>query len=51
MIEWQIVDIACQTYQKVTVSLYDTLGKDSVGMFSDVVNIFSNLTQIYLEYM
>jgi len=28
--EWQIVDIACQTYQKVTVSLYDTLGKDSV---------------------
>jgi long-chain acyl-CoA synthetase len=28
--EWQIVDIACQSYQKVTVSLYDTLGKDSV---------------------
>ena len=34
VIEWQIVDIACQSYQKVTVSLYDTLGKDSVGMSS-----------------
>lgn len=30
-VEWQIVDIALQTYQKVSVSLYDTLGKDSVG--------------------
>ncbi|CAA7267913.1 unnamed protein product [Cyclocybe aegerita] len=28
--EWQIVDIALQSYQKVSVSLYDTLGKDSV---------------------
>lgn len=36
-IEWQIVDIACQTYQKVSVSLYDTLGKDSVGMSSGSV--------------
>ncbi|KAF6763801.1 long-chain-fatty-acid-CoA ligase [Ephemerocybe angulata] len=29
--EWQLVDLACQSYNKVSVSLYDTLGKDSVG--------------------
>lgn len=29
--EWQLVDIALQSYGKVGVSLYDTLGKDSVG--------------------
>lgn len=29
--EWQILDIAMQTYNKVSVSLYDTLGKDAVG--------------------
>ncbi|KAG8969388.1 hypothetical protein FRC03_003079 [Tulasnella sp. 419] len=28
--EWQIVDIALQSYRKVTVSLYDTLGPNSV---------------------
>ncbi|KXN90530.1 Long chain acyl-CoA synthetase 6, peroxisomal [Leucoagaricus sp. SymC.cos] len=28
--EWQILDIAMQTYNKVSVSLYDTLGTDSV---------------------
>ncbi|TFK29789.1 long-chain-fatty-acid-CoA ligase [Coprinopsis marcescibilis] len=28
--EWQIIDIALQSYGKVGVSLYDTLGKDSV---------------------
>ncbi|KAG5645915.1 hypothetical protein DXG03_005062 [Asterophora parasitica] len=28
--EWQIIDIALQSYNKVSVSLYDTLGKDSV---------------------
>ncbi|EAU93249.2 long-chain acyl-CoA synthetase [Coprinopsis cinerea okayama7 len=28
--EWQLVDIALQTYDKVGVSLYDTLGRDSV---------------------
>ncbi|PFH50070.1 hypothetical protein AMATHDRAFT_61830 [Amanita thiersii Skay4041] len=28
--EWQIIDIALQSYQKVSVSLYDTLGRDSV---------------------
>jgi hypothetical protein len=31
-LEWQIVDIACSSYRKVSVSIYDTLGKDSVGM-------------------
>lgn len=30
-LEWQIIDLALQGYQKITVSLYDTLGKDSVG--------------------
>lgn len=29
--EWQIVELACNAYRKVSVSLYDTLGKDSVG--------------------
>lgn len=29
--EWQLVDIANASYQKVSVSLYDTLGNDSVG--------------------
>lgn len=29
--EWQILDIAMQNYKKVSVSLYDTLGKDAVG--------------------
>jgi long-chain acyl-CoA synthetase len=28
--EWQVIDIALQAYGKVGVSLYDTLGKDSV---------------------
>ncbi|KAF9453282.1 long-chain-fatty-acid-CoA ligase [Macrolepiota fuliginosa MF-IS2] len=28
--EWQILEIAMQTYNKVSVSLYDTLGKDAV---------------------
>lgn len=31
--EWQIIDIALQSYNKVSVSLYDTLGKDSVGKY------------------
>lgn len=30
-LEWQIIDLALQAYGKVGVSLYDTLGKDSVG--------------------
>jgi len=31
--EWQTIDIALQSYQKVAVGLYDTLGKDSVGTY------------------
>ncbi|TBU65954.1 acetyl-CoA synthetase-like protein [Dichomitus squalens] len=31
---WQVVDLSLQAYGKVGVSLYDTLGKDSVGAFS-----------------
>lgn len=30
-IEWQLVDIANASYHKVSVSVYDTLGNDSVG--------------------
>jgi hypothetical protein len=29
--EWQVIDLALHAYQKVGVSLYDTLGKDAVG--------------------
>ncbi|KAF7975311.1 hypothetical protein HWV62_10094 [Athelia sp. TMB] len=32
--EWQVIDLALQGYQKITVSLYDTLGKDSVVIFA-----------------
>ncbi|KAG9025975.1 hypothetical protein FS837_004766, partial [Tulasnella sp. UAMH 9824] len=28
--EWQITDLACQAYNKVSVALYDTLGPDAV---------------------
>lgn len=38
--EWQVIDIALQSYDKVSVSLYDTLGQDSVGQ--------SNLPRILL---
>lgn len=38
--EWQVIDIALQSYDKVSVSLYDTLGQDSVGQ--------SNLLRILL---
>ncbi|EPQ58395.1 acetyl-CoA synthetase-like protein [Gloeophyllum trabeum ATCC 11539] len=29
--EWQIIDLALHAYKKIGVSLYDTLGRDSVG--------------------
>ncbi|KAF8894464.1 hypothetical protein BD779DRAFT_1745129 [Infundibulicybe gibba] len=32
--EWQIIDIALSSYDKVSVSLYDTLGRDSVGIIN-----------------
>lgn len=31
--DWQVVDLALQAYAKVGVSLYNTLGKDSAGMW------------------
>ncbi|KAI0705828.1 acetyl-CoA synthetase-like protein [Cytidiella melzeri] len=34
--EWQIVDLAMQAYEFVTVSLYDTLGRDAVGIINHV---------------
>lgn len=41
--EWQLIDIALQSYNKVSVSLYDTLGKDSVEY---IIN-HSHLTVIF----
>ncbi|KZV75767.1 acetyl-CoA synthetase-like protein [Peniophora sp. CONT] len=41
--EWQLVDLALHAYQKVGVSLYDTLGKDSVEY---IIN-HSGLTVIF----
>lgn len=50
--EWQIVDIALQTYGKVGVSLYDTLGKDSVGTpsppFHSLLKTLTFLARIYV---
>ncbi|KAG6854926.1 hypothetical protein C0991_009749 [Blastosporella zonata] len=37
--EWQIIDIALQSYDMVSVSLYDTLGKDSVEYIIDHANL------------
>ncbi|KAH8117307.1 acetyl-CoA synthetase-like protein [Phellopilus nigrolimitatus] len=36
--EWQMIDLALQAYAKVGVSLYDTLGKDSVGKSHSLIN-------------
>ncbi|KAF8654112.1 hypothetical protein AX16_003645 [Volvariella volvacea WC 439] len=32
--EWQLLDIVAQSYGKVSVSLYDTLGADAVGIIN-----------------
>ncbi|KAG8901575.1 hypothetical protein FRB99_005208 [Tulasnella sp. 403] len=37
--EWQIVDLACQAYRKVSVSLYDTLGPDVVEYITNHAEI------------
>ncbi|KAF5315901.1 hypothetical protein D9611_005031 [Ephemerocybe angulata] len=42
--EWQLVDLACQSYNKVSVSLYDTLGKDSVEYIINHSNLSVVLT-------
>ncbi|KAH6905799.1 long-chain acyl-CoA synthetase [Coprinopsis sp. MPI-PUGE-AT-0042] len=47
--EWQLVDLACQSYNQVGVSLYDTLGKDSVEYIinhSSLAIIFASLEHI-----
>ncbi|KII88699.1 hypothetical protein PLICRDRAFT_41910 [Plicaturopsis crispa FD-325 SS-3] len=47
--EWQIIDLALQAYKKVCVSLYDTLGKDSVEYIinhAHLTVIFVTPTQI-----
>lgn len=30
-VDWQTIDLACQAYNKVSISLYDTLGIDACG--------------------
>lgn len=44
--EWQIVDIALHCYKKVGVSLYDTLGKESVGKQMDTRMVPVSLTSV-----
>lgn len=41
--EWQFVEWALNAYQKVGVSLYDTLGKDAVGEF-----LFVSHAKVYI---
>ncbi|GJJ13334.1 hypothetical protein Clacol_007586 [Clathrus columnatus] len=43
--EWQLVDLAIQAYAKVSVSLYDVLGADSVEMICN----HSELSVIFLS--
>jgi long-chain acyl-CoA synthetase len=50
--EWQIIDIAIYSYQKAAVSLYDTLGKDSVGEHMDSYALpYYRVTDALPEYM
>ncbi|KAJ6488597.1 hypothetical protein C8R47DRAFT_1126207 [Mycena vitilis] len=47
--EWQILDIALSSYKKVGVSLYDTLGKDSVEYIinhADLTVIFATVDHL-----
>lgn len=37
--EWQLVDLATHAYEMVSVSLYDTLGKDTVGEYDRCVSV------------
>lgn len=49
--EWQVIDTALHAYGKIGVSLYDTLGKDAVGMLSMAVHTihdFNFLRRIYV---
>jgi hypothetical protein len=50
-----VVDIALQCYNKVSVSLYDTLGKDSVGaavpFLSEELLSLKSLRRIHVIHM
>ena len=49
--EWQIINIALESYNKVSVSLYDTLGNDSVGQSLFFMLFISLLLISDTEYM
>ncbi|KAL0580215.1 medium-chain fatty acid-CoA ligase faa2 [Marasmius crinis-equi] len=42
--EWQIIDLACNAYSKVAVSIYDTLGKDVVEYIIDHAHLTAVFT-------
>ena len=42
--EWQLLDCALHAYGKVGVALYDTLGKDSVGEYVRIVQLYQTQT-------
>ncbi|KAH9951313.1 acetyl-CoA synthetase-like protein [Amylocystis lapponica] len=46
--DWEVLDLALQSYRKVSVALYDTLGKDSVGEMNhaEVPIVFASLQHI-----
>ncbi|KAJ7273208.1 long-chain-fatty-acid-CoA ligase [Mycena rebaudengoi] len=44
--EWQIVDIALQSYKKISVTLYDTLGKDAVEYIINHAHLTAVFTTI-----
>ncbi|KAH9851919.1 acetyl-CoA synthetase-like protein [Lenzites betulinus] len=47
---WQVVDLALQAYAKVGVSLYNTLGKDSAGLWPTCIN-HAELTVVFAAPM
>ena len=48
-LEWQIVELACNLYAKVSVALYDTLGASSVGERGYSMFSLGNLTLFALK--
>jgi len=48
--EWQIVDLALHAYGKIGVSLYDTLGKDSVGETISVLEVIETLMRDFCPW-
>ncbi|KAI5122041.1 hypothetical protein M0805_006026 [Coniferiporia weirii] len=43
--EWQVIDLALHAYAKIGVSLYDTLGKDSV----ELIHLVSSINHAHLS--